>query len=1318
MSTSSDDEKISMFFLPSLIDYIQTMYEIPRDLPMIYNSVIPNNDSDDSGNDDNDSNDSDGNSDGYSILSLNSPLSQNSQETKLDIEVMGIYTDDNHNDADGKNIALPSMAMVIVKKINVGSESNGGSTGTNVMMKRLFDDCESKIIKSLDIGLDDFIDGRVSRSVTTSSTRVVQGPNVNDGGRMNNIQVDNDEWSALDELDTFYEGFDSADGTTLEDLLVASSGMSVGTSTSNMDMDNDESNIVDAVVSDFSPNNINVIKDKDGKKIKTNAPSKLNSNKGFANTSSSTSSSKGTSTRKKKKTVAVEEEETESSASASTSVDFAVQAAKAAAAMRKKKKEEEAEAEAKLQEQEEELEPHHSSCSCCGGGGGKGGSGDITTHEELIDISGVNFNDNYKVGAESTDVDAGVGGVNAGGGGGGDFAVEAAKAKAKKAHTTAASSSSTTKEESKGGDFAVEAAKRAAAAAAKSNNTLPLSKRSKKAKTQDEIKQPQPQPVRVSVQEVSTGKSIPMNSDKGTGTGTNSGSVTGSVTVSPMLQNISQKGSNAFKVKISSSTTFMKKSNIFEHAIAEKAKAAKQAKQQQQQTIETIESEQEEEQTRVPKKKKKKQRKINLVTDMSVDESTMTEEERQKSLDTIPFQNPVSTSTSTFTSKSTSTSATSDSSTTPEKMKSNTKKPKITKTDAEIEQDIIKAAMEIMPGNINVDDDNNNNGGMTPEEMLKNILKFGEEEDKKDAPGSGFTRGAFTKAKEIIGEEQQLQQQQLQQQQQQLELQFKEVEDDNVDTTTKPLSAEEELKRIFAAGQNIAEGRMTTATTKTTTSNQNTRTSSSNLQKEDKSIVTEQYIDELIEADKTVPGNARTLDDELAELEVRISKSPGEDTEAYGPDPIFDVFSGPEVYNPNVDPETSVNWPGAQFGTRTDIRLPPELNDAVNSAKFAAKLLSKMIEEKDDDDEETKVFYIDGKEISKDQVEKLQRCVDEGVAVGLIEDPVQYMRERSRLQMLVDELCQQPEERFSEIANFYKDILLSENFVTLVRDQLRSMASRYLDTKRSNQDTTEVEERIGMEREVLGKLVKFAQLLLKEAQALGAELEAQQLEVIRSICNVAMDPKHETEEQTAEALTDAVRDMRPMLDENFVAYLKYAIAEEEARLARAGLVDDPEHNRWLFVLKIIQEGVYAELAVGVQRYIDHISYVLRMDTKKERKELLSKLIDVMPSMDVRPFVKVVDNIAASLGQGRKGEFDTAVLGGMTNKVLQLRRDVHELLPPERIKVMSKDADEWAARQRQKLMDQRGVARQRLDAARGYETFESIVERKGEIDRFD
>ena len=36
-----------------------------------------------------------------------------------------------------------------------------------------------------------------------------------------------------------------------------------------------------------------------------------------------------------------------------------------------------------------------------------------------------------------------------------------------------------------------------------------------------------------------------------------------------------------------------------------------------------------------------------------------------------------------------------------------------------------------------------------------------------------------------------------------------------------------------------------------------------------------------------------------------------------------------------------------------------------------------------------------------------------------------------------------------------------------------------------------------------------------------------------------MDPSHQTEEESAMALTDAVRDMRPLLDDAFVAYFKY-----------------------------------------------------------------------------------------------------------------------------------------------------------------------------------
>ncbi|EED94848.1 hypothetical protein THAPSDRAFT_261462, partial [Thalassiosira pseudonana CCMP1335] len=266
--------------------------------------------------------------------------------------------------------------------------------------------------------------------------------------------------------------------------------------------------------------------------------------------------------------------------------------------------------------------------------------------------------------------------------------------------------------------------------------------------------------------------------------------------------------------------------------------------------------------------------------------------------------------------------------------------------------------------------------------------------------------------------------------------------------------------------------------------------------------------------------------------------------------------------------------------------------------------------------------------------------------------------ERSRLQMLVDELLLQPEERLEEIALNYKDLLLSDNLVDLIRERLYAMAQLH-----------------DRERAIMINLAQIAQGLVKEAQALGAELEVSMLEIIRSICEVAMDPSHKTEEDTAVALSEAVRDMRPLLDDAFVAYLKYAIAEEEGKLAREGVVDDPEHNRWLFVLKIVQEGVYAELSQGVKRHIDHIWYVLRMNSKTERKELLEELISVMPTMDVRPFVKVVSNIVSSLGTSVKGDFaDGLVLGEMTNKLLQLQSDVNDVLPPERIKELSKDAD--------------------------------------------
>eukprot|EP00578_Thalassiosira_sp_NH16_P002357 CAMPEP_0181131430 /NCGR_PEP_ID=MMETSP1071-20121207/30421_1 /TAXON_ID=35127 /ORGANISM="Thalassiosira sp., Strain NH16" /LENGTH=1031 /DNA_ID=CAMNT_0023217623 /DNA_START=416 /DNA_END=3511 /DNA_ORIENTATION=- len=615
----------------------------------------------------------------------------------------------------------------------------------------------------------------------------------------------------------------------------------------------------------------------------------------------------------------------------------------------------------------------------------------------------------------------------------------------------------------------------------------------------------------------------------------------------------------------------------------------------------------------------------------------------------------------------------------------------IAQENAEVQQEL-KLATDMMPV------ENEEEAGLSPEELLEQVLKFGEEKGKEEKPGNGFVKGAFGKAKELLRNNDD-----------NGSITSKEIgfkETDSIDEM-KRKAEEDELKRIFSAGQSMAENRLSKPTSQP--SNLETPT------------ITEEDINELIDADETVSRNARALDDELAELEIRMSRSQEEEADGPPENKVFDVFSGPEVYNPNVDPKVAVNWPGAKEGTRTDVKLATDLSTALKQARFASLTLTQMREEISEEDGNEVRYYVGTKELTLERVSVLRKCVNEGVKAGIIEDPEIIMAERSRLQMLVDELASQPEERLEEIAMNYKDLLLSDNLVDLMKERLHAMAQRDLDARREGREDC-LREPHARERAIMINLAQISQALVKEAQALGAELEVSMLEIIRSICEVAMDPSHKSQEDTAVALTDAVRDMRPLLDDAFVAYLKYAIAEEEGKLARAGFVDDPEHNRWLFVLKIVQEGVYAELSRGVGRYVDHIWYVLRMKSKSERKGLLEKLIEVMPTMDVRPFVKVVNNIVSSLGTTVKGDFvDGVILGEMTNQLLQLQSDVHELLPPEKINELSKDADKWAAAQRQRLLERRNLTKQRLEAARqtGDIDPDEVIKKPGvEAERFD
>ena len=91
------------------------------------------------------------------VVSWDSPLSSAPKETRLNVQIVAIYT----NDED----TVPDMAMVAVNK-------EKASSGTSVapMMQNLFDESERQILRALDFGLDNVQQGKVQFTEKTNDS--------------------------------------------------------------------------------------------------------------------------------------------------------------------------------------------------------------------------------------------------------------------------------------------------------------------------------------------------------------------------------------------------------------------------------------------------------------------------------------------------------------------------------------------------------------------------------------------------------------------------------------------------------------------------------------------------------------------------------------------------------------------------------------------------------------------------------------------------------------------------------------------------------------------------------------------------------------------------------------------------------------------------------------------------------------------------------------------------------------------------------------------------------------------------------------------
>ncbi|CAN0045447.1 unnamed protein product, partial [Discosporangium mesarthrocarpum] len=84
---------------------------------------------------------------------------------------------------------------------------------------------------------------------------------------------------------------------------------------------------------------------------------------------------------------------------------------------------------------------------------------------------------------------------------------------------------------------------------------------------------------------------------------------------------------------------------------------------------------------------------------------------------------------------------------------------------------------------------------------------------------------------------------------------------------------------------------------------------------------------------------------------------------------------------------------------------------------------------------------------------------------------------------------------------------------------------------------------------------QMAATMVQELALMQQRLEMQQLEKIRAICEAAMEDMR--------SLGDKVRQMKPLLDQDFVAYLSYAIDVERENIRRNSMDPDQEPTQWL-----------------------------------------------------------------------------------------------------------------------------------------------------------
>ena len=246
--------------------------------------------------------------------------------------------------------------------------------------------------------------------------------------------------------------------------------------------------------------------------------------------------------------------------------------------------------------------------------------------------------------------------------------------------------------------------------------------------------------------------------------------------------------------------------------------------------------------------------------------------------------------------------------------------------------------------------------------------------------------------------------------------------------------------------------------------------------------------------------------------------------------------------------------------------------------------------------------------------QKLQEAV--GMAVP---DRFTLRRDINRLELLISDLGRLPGEMHGEVLDSFKDLMLADNFLFLLK-------------------AANVTVRDEPTRRVLGVIASRASDLALDLGMLIKAESVRHLDTISKICEVSA----RFQDDEAQFL-DRLELLRPRFDSDLLAYLKFAIAEEEQVIVARGSDFERFPSQWLQVLRVVQRGVRADVERRFDRLLEPVLLVLRFKDYALQEDIFQRFLAQTADVDALYMRQLCRNLVEGMAISvRSGEFDRAV----------------------------------------------------------------------------